>query len=377
MLLYLHDINGEVFMFKGLYVFMSFSFLSANLALGSAGSQPVPNYALQSEIDSTTSSDWYLPSSRIAAEPAVGLRLPSEYEPVSAVVMTYSYFYSFIEDLSYEIAQAGAKVLLLGGPASIPGVPSNRYEALNLPYNTVWSRDFGPVAIDELTGQLAIVDTIYRHYAYRKSDDKVPSNIAKYLGVTSYDAPIILDGGNLMVDSRGHLYMTDRTYEWNSHMTRDEVDDYLKNYFGVEEVHVIPYARSGGQPADGTGHIDMFAKIVDDCKVIVAQSSQDLYAATLENAAQYFANTTCAPGETWQVYRVKGWSQNGVWYTYTNALLVNNTAIIPSYASDDPSAALAAYRHALPSYRLVTVNSDDPIRYAGAIHCTTREIPAL
>jgi agmatine/peptidylarginine deiminase len=339
---------------------------------------PLPNYATAEELRSASAADWEFPSFRDSFKPAPGLRLPAEYEPMAAVVMTYAAYPQFIQSIARAVVDAGADAYVLGGPSRITGVDSSRYRSLNISYNTIWSRDFGPVAINEETGELAIVDTVYRHYAYRKSDDAVPTRLADYLGLERYNAPIVLDGGNLMVDRRGHLYMTERTYEWNSQMSRAQVDQYLKEYFGVQQIHVLPYAASRpGQPADGTGHIDMFAKILDDCKVLIAKSNSQPFASTLETASQYFSSSECSPGRKWQVYRVQAFASGGVWYTYTNSLIVNNSVIIPSYQSYDEAEARRVYAEALPQHKLVFINSDDPIRAAGAIHCTTKEIPAV
>jgi agmatine/peptidylarginine deiminase len=339
---------------------------------------PLPNYATPAELQSATAADWEFPAFRAGLKPAPGLRLPAEYEPMAAVVMTYAGYPQFIQSIARAVVDAGAQAYVLGGPSSISGLDSSRYRSLNISYNTIWSRDFGPVAINEETGELAIVDTVYRHYAYRKADDAVPARLADFLGMEHYEAPIILDGGNLMVDRRGHLYMTERTYEWNSQISRSQVDQYLKDYFGVKEIHVLPYAAARpGQPADGTGHIDMFAKILDDCKVLIAKSSSQPYASALETATQYFSNSECAPGRNWTVYRVQAFASGGVWYTFTNSLIVNKSVIIPSYQSYDEAEARRVYAQALPNHKLVFVNSDDPIRAAGAIHCTTKEIPAV
>lgn len=362
--------------FLGLFSWMTIT--AAALPVRAEVASPLPNYATAEELQSATAADWEFPSYRDSFKPTPGLRLPAEYEPMAAVVMTYAGYPQFIQSIARAVVDAGAQAYVLGGPSKITGLDSSRYQSLNISYNTIWARDFGPVAINEQTGELAIVDTVYRHYAYRKADDAVPTRIADHLGMERYSAPIILDGGNLMVDRRGHLYMTERTYEWNSQMSRSQVDQYLKDYFGVQEIHVLPYAASRpGQPADGTGHIDMFAKILDDCKVLIAKSSSQPFASALETASQYFSSTECSPGRKWQVYRVQAWATGGVWYTFTNSLIVNNSVIIPSYQNYDEAEARRVYAEALPNHKLVFINSDDPIRAAGAIHCTTKEIPAV
>ncbi len=355
--------------------FLSLSFSVAGMA--SMSSTPLPNYATPEEIANTSPQDWQRPRLRAGQQPQAGLRLPAEYEPMDAVMMSYAAYPSFIQQMASAITQAGTKVYLLGGPSYLAGVNDRLYETVSIPFNTVWSRDYGPVAINELTGELAIIDTVYRHYAYRKADDAVPARLAQFLEIDSYQAPIILDGGNLMVDRRGHLYMTERTYDWNANLSRAEVDAYLKEYFGVKSIKVLPYAKTySGAPADGTGHIDMFAKILGDCKLLLATSTDEPFASTLQQARRFFENDECAPGQRWQIYATRAWATGGVWYTYTNSLIVNDLVLIPSYRSGDNESARRIYEKALPGYELTLINADDAIRAAGASHCTTKEIPA-
>ena len=60
--------------------------------------------------------------------------------------------------------------------------------------------------------------------------------------------------------------------------------------------------------------------------------------------------------------------------SYTNGLIVNRTAIVPTFGrTSTDSAALAAYRAA--GYRAVGVDCRRIIQWSGAVHCITITVP--
>jgi agmatine/peptidylarginine deiminase len=316
------------------------------------------------------------------AAPAAGFRVPAEFESARAVLMTYTGYEGLLREISVQVASAGAEVWMVGGPSSLPGVPAAQYRRLNLAYDSVWARDYGPVGIDEASRALGIVDPRYRHWSYRPDDDAIPCRVAQGAGAECHTTTLILDGGNYMTDGRGGVFMTRRIYDWNSGLSEAQVNQLLRTYLGAERLHLFDYARDGsGDPADGTGHIDMFAKLLPDCKVLVAEYAQAPFAAVLDAAAAAFATIECLPGRSYEVVRIPGWYSSqgwwGVWYTYTNSLIVNDAVLVPSYTGGQNAEARAVYEAAMPGYRVVLLNSDEPIQSGGSIHCVTKEIPLV
>ena len=60
--------------------------------------------------------------------------------------------------------------------------------------------------------------------------------------------------------------------------------------------------------------------------------------------------------------------------TYTNSVLANGIALVPQYSNSTRNAnALAAYRSA--GYQAVGIDSRLIIRYSGATHCLSMQIP--
>lgn len=314
------------------------------------------------------------------AAPPADFRIPAEYEPVGAVVISWAGYTGMLASIAKAAAGPGqARVWAVSGPASLPGVPAASYSAIDAPIDTVWVRDYGPFGLSAAQGKVGIVDAIYRHYQYRQADDALPVNLGKARNIDVYGMRIILDGGNVMVDSYGNLFMTKRTYIWNSGISQEQVDAALKASFNVRNIYSFEYSGYPGRPADGTGHIDMFLKLLNDHTVLVSEAATEPFKSNSEKAIAFFKGRTAPDGQPYKIITVKGWSESGAWYTYTNSTIVNKAAIIPSYSGHprEEAAARAAYESGIPGVTVVPVLSDDSITAGGSIHCTTQTIPAF
>lgn len=317
-----------------------------------------------------------VPFSRVT--PPADFRLPAEYEPVSAVVISWAGYTGMLTAIAKAASGPGrAAVWAAEGPASISGVPASQYSKIDAPVDTVWARDYGPYGISSGGQKVGIVDAIYRHYQYRRNDDAFPSALGKIKKITVYGMQVILDGGNAMMNSKGDLFMTRRTYIWNSGMSQDQVDAALKANFKARNIYTFEYAGYPNEPADGTGHIDMFMKLLNDHTVLISIADAEPYKSNAEKAIAFFKGKTAADGQPYKVLTVKGWD-DGAWYTYTNSLIVNNTALIPSYSghTQENAEAEAAYKAGMPGATVVQINTDGSITAGGSIHCVTQTIPA-
>ena len=339
--------------------------------------KPLPNWVDQSREKADGKAPIMAPTMR-GTTPA-DFRMPAEYEPIGAVVMGWAAYTPMLTAIAKAVTgPAKAQLWMVGGPSSIPGVPAASYTRINAPLNTVWTRDYGPVGLSAGTGRPGIVDSIYRHYQYRRDDDAVPGVIGKTKGIGVYAMPIIMDGGNLLMDSKGTLFMTKRTYIWNSNMSEEAVNTHLKNYLKAKNIVTFDYAGYPGEPADGTGHLDMFVKLLNDHTVLVSVTDTEPFKSNSEKAIAWFNSHKASDGEAYKIITMKAWD-DGAWYTYTNSVLVNKVAIISSFAGHpaEDAAAKAAYEQGLPGVTVVQVPTDDSIVAGGAIHCVTQTIPVL
>ncbi|HAH32462.1 MAG TPA: hypothetical protein DCL44_09150 [Elusimicrobia bacterium] len=315
-----------------------------------------------------------------AVQPPSDFRFPAEYEKVAAVVIGWAGYTNMLTTIAQAVAGPGrAQVWGVSAPASISGVPAERYSRINVAIDTVWMRDYGPYGISTSQSKVGIVDSIYRHYQYRRNDDALPTNLARVKKTDVFGMPLIMDGGNVLVDSKGNLFMTKRTYMWNSNMSRDQVDAALKSYYKVKNIYTFDYAGYPGEPEDGTGHIDMFLKLLNDHTVLVGVADTEPFKSNAAKAIAFFNGKTAPDGVPYKVITVKCWESSGTWYTYTNSLIVNGTVLMPSYSghNTENAQAKAAYEAGIPGVTVVSINSDDSITAGGSIHCVTQTIPVL
>ena len=357
---------------KKLHSFLALSFLSL-LPTGAFAldlNNPLPNWIDKSREKADGKAPVMAPSLR-GVTPS-DFRMPAEYEPVSAVAIGWAAYTPMLSSIAKAVTgPANAQLWAVGGPSSISGVAAAKYTRISAPLDTVWMRDYGPFGV--AGGKPGIVDSIYRHYQYRRNDDAVPGVLGKAKNIGVYGMPIIMDGGNLMVDSQGTLFMTKRTYIWNSNMGEEQVNTHLKNYLKVKKIVTFDYAGYPGEPADGTGHIDMYVKLLNDNTVLLAVTADEPFKTACDKARAWFTANKAPNGQPYKIITVKAWATDA-WYTYTNSLVVNNVAIIPSYSgSAEEANAKAAYESA--GYTVVPVPSDDSIVAGGSIHCVTQTIP--
>jgi len=312
------------------------------------------------------------------ALPPSDFRIPAEYEPASAVLISYAGYSTMLQDIAKAVTnQANAYIWVMSGPSSMSGVPKEKYVNFSIPVDTVWMRDYGPFGLSKKLEKVGIVDTVYRHYQYRPDDDAVPQKVGEVQNIPVYGADLILDGGNFMVDTYGNLFMSERTYIWNSDKSKDEVNSTLKNYFKIKNIYTFEYAGYPGEPSDGTGHIDMFMKLLNDNTVLVAKSDKEPFKSTFDKAAKFFENKESPNGKKYTVLRASGYYDNNVWYTYTNSLIVNGYVIMPIYSKYSSSNLEAQKLYESAGLKVITVNSDSSITAGGSIHCVTQTIPDI
>jgi agmatine deiminase len=270
------------------------------------------------------------------------------------------------------------------------------------PLGTEWARDKGPITVfrdgragvASTTGSGAESDASSAAFAAETGLRQEPTPRVAVPGTTPpYDEPLQVDGGDWMTTGGGRtLVTTGALYDNNGEGdlpddadVRKAVNGTLESSFGIDKViELSALDQKAADPASGrsydltNAHVDLQARTLPNGQVIVADVPEgDPQKAILDANAAKLA----AEGQT--VIRVSNAPQTGgaadplLFRTYTNALFINDTVLIPSYgdAAAD-AAAKAAYEKALPGYRIVPVDSADAIRACGALRCAARELAA-
>ena len=312
-------------------------------------------------------------------------RMPAEFEPVSMVKVVYP---NMMPLSAYKEISDRVPMLVLVNPSRydesrIEEAKSNFRSAninldnvtfIDMPIDSdyaAWVRDFSPFYVFD-NNDLSIVDFDYNRP--RSEQNAVPSKLATYFNYTYKEMDITHTGGNLMQDGRGTAFSDDLVVSENNN-NKQYVLSQMKEYTGTDN-YVITIDPQG----DYIAHIDCWAKIVAPDKIIVARlpKSNSRY-QYYEQVANELANTKCAYGYNYKIYRVD--EPGDAVAPYTNSLIANNYVFMPLGTNSTYNEnAIKVYQEALPGYEIIGVqgyksNNQNAFLNTDALHCRTHEVP--
>jgi len=306
---------------------------------------------------------------RATSPPDAPIRQCAEWEPVTGVLIRYSYGfgipYSLIREYAEDII---VHVLCTSSQQSTAytnmqnnGVNMDHVEFINCSTNSIWTRDYGPQFIFS-NGEWGIVDHIYNRP--RPDDDDVNWVLGTEWGCSVYGTDLVHTGGNYMCDGHGIGFSTDLVWDENPSLSHAEIAEVMEDYLGIAD-YVVPPDIS----PTGIHHIDCWAKLLDEETILVKEvSPSHADYQELEDNVAYFQTLTNCYGRPYNIVRVYCGSLGGSSVAaYTNSLILNNKVFVPLFGISTDSDALATYEAAMPGYEVLGYTgswySDD------AIHC--------
>jgi agmatine/peptidylarginine deiminase len=324
-------------------------------------------------------------------------RLPGEFERQRAILVSCHEFIQDAPELLAEIvAQVQGRVEVIALVNDVVesmraqdalvqrGLPRHHIRFAEVPHDTMWCRDYGPILVEGSKGDVVAVDARYIH-ASRPLDDDVPLALCRQLKLPVVSAPFRIEGGNLLSNGHGVCVTTTHVLTTNA----DQSDEHsiraaMRQCFGAEQA--IFLEPLSGEP---TGHVDMFATFTSRNTIVVGQYDRETDAVNseiLDRNARRLAQVRTNHG-TLRVIRVPMPPRDGaIWRTYTNVVYANGLLLVPAYPSVDDAgrtAALNIYRELLPRWEVVAIDTARLAKLGGAIHCVTmnlgplKEIPLL
>ena len=315
------------------------------------------------------------------------LRMPAEFEPSSMIKMCYP---NNMPLSAYKTIAEDNKLLILVNPDynnySRISEARSEFESAGVKMENVtfldmsidddygyWVRDFSPFYVFKQK-QLSIVDFTYNR-PYRTQQNAVPSKLATYFNLPYSKMSLTHTGGNLMQDGRGTAFSDDLVIQENSN-DESKVRSQMEQFTGTDN-YVITIDPQG----DYIAHIDCWGKIVAPDKIIVAKLPQsNAHYSDYELVANTLANTKCAYGYNYKIYRIEEPGGNTV-APYTNSLIANGHVYMPLGSNSTYNQkALQVYQEALPGYQIHGIqgfSSDTGLQFLNtdALHCRTHEVP--
>jgi agmatine/peptidylarginine deiminase len=314
---------------------------------------------------------------------------PAEFDSVAGIIFAWEAYYTLLTDLIKEVAEEDTAWVVVdntneatsaSATLSSNGVNMDHVVFQQIPTNSVWIRDYGPWWIYQPDGSRAVLDLVYNRP--RPQDDAYPENLAALWNIDYYGLGLVEAGGNMLLDGTGNVFISniifDASQGFDPNLTQDQLDEYFLDYFGVENVIITDHLQY-----DGTGHIDMFVKVINDTTVIVGEYTSSSAGAgnnynICNNVAAQIAGLTNGNGQPYTVERMlMPPYSGGVTYTYINSLIVNKKVFVPVYGFSTDADVLTQYEQIMPGYEIIGYDCNQIIPANGAIHCIAIKVPAM
>lgn len=269
------------------------------------------------------------------------------------------------------------------------GVDLAKIEFVVKPTNDAWCRDHGPAfLINPSTGKKMIVDWEYNAWGGKyppfDQDNKTPQAIAQHLDLLSVKPGIVMEGGAVEFNGAGSL-LTSRSCLLNPNrnpdLTPDEIELYLINYYGVEQVLWVEAGITGD---DTDGHIDDTTRFVnedtlvacieenpgDDNYRVLQQNLAELKQMRLLNGKQLHIIELPMPA----AIEIDGFRAPG---SYANFLICNAGVIVPVFHNPNDQKAVDILEGAFPDRKVIPLPADEIIWGQGSFHCLSQQEPEV
>ncbi|MEO7971770.1 MAG: agmatine deiminase family protein [bacterium] len=255
-----------------------------------------------------------------------------------------------------------------------------------------WIRDYGPNFLVSAAATLAFNDWIFNawgnKYEELKRDDSIPRRLENLLKALRFEPGIVMEGGSIEVNGAGCVLTTEQCLlnpNRNPHLSRTEIEQYLKDHLGVEKVLWLGEGIVGD---DTDGHIDDIARFVAEDVIICAveDDPQDANFELLQDNLKRLEKMTDARGRSFEIVTlpmpgvVGGNSTDKrnldrLPASYANFYIANNVVLAPVFGHANDARALETLGRVFPDRRVVGINCEPLVWGMGTIHCVTQQQP--
>ncbi len=271
-------------------------------------------------------------------------------------------------------------------------VPMRRVRFHHIRTNECWTRDHGPAfVVRKRRGrtEAAIVDWGYNawggKYPPYDADDAVPTRVAEKLKLPVFYPGIVMEGGAVDFNGAGTVLTTTACLlnkNRNPHLSKSEVEQYLKDYYGQRHVAWLGDGIAGD---DTDGHIDDLARFVDERTIVIGieTDSRDVNYDVLRANRRRLDRLRDQDGRPFTIVELPMpgpvvHMKQRLPATYMNFYFVNRALLVPTFGETRRDRqALEILQRLLPKRRVVGVDCRALIWGLGTTHCLTQQEPAF
>lgn len=342
---------------------------------------------------------------------SLAYRMPAEWSPQAAVWLSWpsgnpehwSGAAEHVESAFVEIATAISRreEVRINAPAArqegirsrllAAGASADAVVLYDHPNDDVWCRDHGPLFIKHRdTGDLAITDWGFNGWGDQFGpydlDNQIPSRIAESLGLSRFEADMILEGGAIEQNNLGQILTTEAVLlnpNRNPNLSRSEIEQRIRDFLGMEEIF---WLGAGIEGDDTGGHIDDIARFVDDQTIVISRERKgdSLNHRILSENRERLDDFHLPDGSRPEIVEidlpeaceVPGWRLPVLPASYVNFLIINDAVLAPVFGQEKRDRdALGLLGELFRGREIVPIHALDIVREGGAIHCISQQQP--
>ncbi|MBQ4825520.1 agmatine deiminase family protein [Leisingera sp. HS039] len=259
---------------------------------------------------------------------------------------------------------------------------SSEISLIEMPLNDAWSRDSGPMIVQNAQGARRIAGFTFngwgRKFPPYKHDTLAKGRFAAHLGLPMYTSDLVLEGGAVAVDGQGTLLTTEECLlhkNRNPGWSKAQVEAELKAGLGVQKVIWLPRGLTPDPITDG--HVDGIAAFAAPGVVLLHTTddrSDPNYEIT-QDAKRILQQETDVHGRRFKIIEIPLTSYDVV---HMNFYICNGAVVVPvSGRKGEDDQPLAILREAFPGRRVVGVSGRMIGGGGGGVHCITQQVPAV
>lgn len=340
----------------------------------------------------------------------LGYYFPAEFAPHEATWLSwphkeaswpgkieaiYPYYAQFIKILSQServrinLADEAMKAFALKYIEQA-GADLNQVEFYFHPTNDAWCRDHGPAFLinPDAKQKKVIVDWGYNAWGGKYPpfdlDDVIPTLIGKQFDIPVFHPGIVMEGGSVEFNGAGTLLTSTACLlnpNRNPHLNQDQIEQYLRNYYGVEQ---ILWVDEGVVGDDTDGHIDDTVRFVNEDTVltVVETDPKDENYALLQHNLQQLKQMRLLNGKQLNIVELPMpdaviWEDQRLPASYANFYISNKHVIVPTFRCAKDDEALSIIQSCFKDREVVGIDSTEIIWGLGSFHCLSQQEPAV
>lgn len=335
--------------------------------------------------------------------------LPSEWHPQSAIQLTWpqentDWEYMLEEVtacfvvLATEIMKRQKLIIVCANKDVVKyelkeqSIYFDNLQLIELPSNDTWARDHGGISVFN-NNKKQIYDFTFNGWGLKFASN-FDNQITRGLfanNIINNDVDIVnkknftLEGGAIESDGKGTLLTTSECLlspNRNSYFSKEEIENYLKEIFGLNRVLWLDYGYLAGDDTDS--HIDTLARFCDEHTIayVKCEDRNDEHYDALLKMEKQLKSFVDYKGNPYYLIPlpmaapVYDEDNERLPATYANFLIMNDAVLLPFYNDKvkDEEARIQLQK-AFPTREIIGIDCSVLIRQHGSLHCVTMQYP--